>query len=73
MLSLVAVAQQYVWGRNGGDECTVAEMHALNADAQIDQAKPYAELWVGTHPSGPTKVCMYTDIVRKKAAWRSFG
>ena len=27
-------------------------------DFEIEETKPYAELWMGTHPSGPSSICV---------------
>jgi mannose-6-phosphate isomerase len=43
----------YDWGKNG-DVSEVAQL-AKNNGINIDNNKQYAELWLGTHPNGPTK------------------
>ncbi|XP_059670593.1 mannose-6-phosphate isomerase 1-like [Cornus florida] len=45
----------YDWGRIGRDS-GVARLFSLNAGAEIEEEKPYAELWMGTHGSGPSFV-----------------
>ncbi|KAK8669579.1 hypothetical protein V6N13_107005 [Hibiscus sabdariffa] len=50
---LRAWVQNYEWGRSGA-EAEVARLMALNSGAEIDPNKPYAELWMGTHESGPS-------------------
>lgn len=47
--------QNYDWGRPGADSL-VATLHASNSGSQIELQKPYAELWMGTHESGPSYV-----------------
>lgn len=44
--------QQYDWGKIGNDS-RVAQFAETNTDVKINASKPYAELWMGTHP----KVC----------------
>ncbi|TYZ64418.1 hypothetical protein PybrP1_012654 [[Pythium] brassicae (nom. inval.)] len=53
---LHCVAQSYAWGKLGR-ESLVAQLKA-GADAafHVDQESPYAELWMGTHPNGPSRV-----------------
>lgn len=57
------VAQQYAWGRLGSSS-TVALMkdaQAMQEDDDlfsIDEDKPYAELWLGTHPNGMSMVTL---------------
>ncbi|GMH38245.1 hypothetical protein BSKO_06129 [Bryopsis sp. KO-2023] len=53
MLRLLCQAQNYAWGRPG-DASEVASLCEANGE-DVDKSKPYAELWMGTHPSGPSK------------------
>ncbi|KAJ0237234.1 Mannose-6-phosphate isomerase 1 [Hirschfeldia incana] len=45
--------KDYAWGKIGSDSL-VYRVHAANSDRQIDPTRPYAELWMGTHESGPS-------------------
>eukprot|EP01006_Ploeotia_vitrea_P029680 TRINITY_DN62175_c0_g1_i1.p1 TRINITY_DN62175_c0_g1~~TRINITY_DN62175_c0_g1_i1.p1 ORF type:complete len:415 (-),score=36.05 TRINITY_DN62175_c0_g1_i1:394-1638(-) len=47
--------QQYAWGKIGDRSAVAQFKKAGNPDFQIDDSKPYAELWVGTHPTLPSK------------------
>ncbi|XAR51535.1 Mannose-6-phosphate isomerase [Bertholletia excelsa] len=47
--------KNYDWGRIGA-QSRVARLFSLNSGVDIDKAKPYAELWMGTHDSGPSFV-----------------
>ena len=64
---LHCVAQQYAWGRYGSSS-TVARMkdaQALQEDDEdffIDESAPYAELWLGTHPSGMSEVTVHKEL-----------
>nr|CAB3460684.1 unnamed protein product [Digitaria exilis] len=50
LLRLRCAVQHYEWGRRGA-----ASLVARLADKDHpDLARPYAELWMGTHPSGPS-------------------
>lgn len=49
-----AVPQHYAWGRNAA-ESEVASLLDSSGE-KIDESLPYAELWMGTHPSGPSVV-----------------
>eukprot|EP00560_Eucampia_antarctica_P008962 CAMPEP_0197825268 /NCGR_PEP_ID=MMETSP1437-20131217/2373_1 /TAXON_ID=49252 ORGANISM="Eucampia antarctica, Strain CCMP1452" /NCGR_SAMPLE_ID=MMETSP1437 /ASSEMBLY_ACC=CAM_ASM_001096 /LENGTH=546 /DNA_ID=CAMNT_0043425197 /DNA_START=46 /DNA_END=1686 /DNA_ORIENTATION=+ len=54
-------AQNYAWGKIGSD-ALVARLKKDGCDNfTIDEEKPYAELWLGTHPNG-----MSTIIVPSK-------
>eukprot|EP00887_Chlorella_sp_A99_P008092 scaffold12.g8092.t1 len=51
LLPLQCPAQNYAWGRLLHNS-EVAQLAAA-AGQSVDPAKPYAELWMGTHPSAP--------------------
>lgn len=49
---LSCVVQDYAWGKLGGDS-EVAQLWASgDSGRKIEPNKPYAELWMGTHPKG---------------------
>ncbi|XP_055478400.1 mannose-6-phosphate isomerase [Psammomys obesus] len=53
---LSCVVQQYAWGKLGSSS-EVARLLASNDPvAQISEDKPYAELWMGTHPRGDARI-----------------
>ncbi|KAM4826314.1 mannose-6-phosphate isomerase isoform 1-T1 [Thomomys bottae] len=53
---LSCVAQQYAWGKKGSTS-EVARLLASNDPlVQIAEDKPYAELWMGSHPRGDAKI-----------------
>lgn len=47
--------QNYEWGRVC-HESAVAKLYERNSGVEIDESKRYAELWMGTHASGPSFV-----------------
>jgi hypothetical protein len=50
--------QKYAWGKFGADSL-VGKLAANNdTDITVDAKTPYAELWMGTHPSGPSMVML---------------
>ncbi|NP_001140535.1 Mannose-6-phosphate isomerase 1-like [Zea mays] len=49
LLRLRCAVQHYEWGQRGA-----ASLVARLADQNPDPARPYAELWMGTHPSAPS-------------------
>ncbi|CAM8996713.1 unnamed protein product [Rhodiola kirilowii] len=56
---LQCAVQHYDWGLPAS-ESRVASLYALNSGAAaVDPTKPYAELWMGTHASGPS--CLKTE------------
>ncbi|KAJ0989150.1 hypothetical protein J5N97_007506 [Dioscorea zingiberensis] len=51
---LRVAVQNYDWGCNG-ENSSVARLFSLNDPSiPIDLSRPFAELWIGTHPSGPS-------------------
>lgn len=48
--------QNYDWGKIGSASAVAQYAASSNKNTQIDEKKPYAELWMGTHPSVPSKV-----------------
>lgn len=49
---LQAKTQSYDWGKLG-DVSKVAQ-YAKTSGVEIDTSRPYAELWMGTHPNAPS-------------------
>lgn len=48
--------QQYAWGKKGSDS-VVAKLKGLgDSDYTVKPEETYAEMWIGTHPSGPSRV-----------------
>ncbi|MCD7470969.1 hypothetical protein HAX54_011222 [Datura stramonium] len=56
--------KNYDWGRPG-KESHVARLYSCNSGDHIDQDKPYAEFWMGTHDSGPSYV-----VEGARCSWR---
>ncbi|XP_020578777.1 mannose-6-phosphate isomerase 2-like [Phalaenopsis equestris] len=54
-LRLRCSVKNYDWGMIG-QESMVGRLFALNSKQDIEAGKPYAELWMGTHESGPSFV-----------------
>ncbi|RIA95025.1 mannose-6-phosphate isomerase [Glomus cerebriforme] len=50
---LKCAVQNYDWGKVGS-ESKVAQFAQNSNDFEIQLDKPYAELWMGTHPNGPS-------------------
>lgn len=48
--------QNYDWGKIGSTSAVARFASSSNSNTIIDEKKPYAELWMGTHPSVPSKV-----------------
>ena len=63
VFQLIPGVQSYDWGIQGASSSRVAQFAAatsqLNFQPQDD--KPYAELWMGTHPSMPSRIILASD------------
>ncbi|KAF8603418.1 mannose-6-phosphate isomerase [Ceratobasidium sp. AG-I] len=52
---LIAGANSYDWGKTG--KTSKAGLYACaDPDFKLDESKPYSELWMGTHPTLPSKL-----------------
>ena len=55
-MEIVCAVQNYEWGVRG-NASSVAQLAGASQSAfTVDKAKPYAELWMGTHPNGPSVI-----------------
>ena len=52
LLPIKPAVQHYAWGKLGASSA-VAALYSLHSQESVDAEKPYAELWMGTHPKGP--------------------
>ncbi|CAH2351973.1 mannose-6-phosphate isomerase [[Candida] railenensis] len=59
--------QNYDWGKIGSSSAVAQYAAASNASTKIDESKPYAELWMGTHPSVPS---VAVDVAEGKSTLR---
>jgi mannose-6-phosphate isomerase len=55
MLRLHCEVKQYKWGQPG-HASLVADLASCNSNAQVEPEAPYAELWMGAHGSGPSRL-----------------
>ncbi|GAA0184242.1 isomerase [Lithospermum erythrorhizon] len=55
IVRLKCSVKNYDWGKRG-DESGVARLYGLNRGVEIEEDKPYAEFWMGTHKNGPSYV-----------------
>jgi hypothetical protein len=59
---LQPAVKQYAWGIRGGDSRVARYGLETGALKTIDQSAPYAEIWLGTHPSGPSLLDDGTEL-----------
>lgn len=48
--------QNYDWGKKGADSTVANLVKSRNQEYEIDENKPYAELWMGTHVNAPSVI-----------------
>lgn len=53
-MELQCKVQNYEWGKLGLDSTVAKLLSSAHPDIAIDPSKSYAELWMGTHPNGPS-------------------
>jgi mannose-6-phosphate isomerase len=53
---LECTVQNYAWGKPGLSSIIAQLLKSSSSDFTVDDRTPYAELWMGTHPSGHSKV-----------------
>lgn len=56
LLRVIGGPQNYAWGKLGSSSTVAQFAHANDPSLTIDESKPYAELWMGTHPKVPTVI-----------------
>ncbi|KAG8090195.1 hypothetical protein GUJ93_ZPchr0011g27974 [Zizania palustris] len=66
VLRLRGAVQHYEWGRRG-DDSLVARLAGGGDDGD---RRPYAELWMGTHPSAPSSLAASGESLREWLARR---
>ena len=72
MLRLQCAVQNYAWGKRGKSS-EVAKLYSSgNDNASVEEEKPYAELWMGTHPSGPSYVSSSASYERERTTLKSW-
>lgn len=55
-MELIGNVKNYDWGKLGADSYVAKIATANDGGFKLDQAQPYAELWMGDHVSGPSLV-----------------
>ena len=55
-MELKCSVQTYDWGRRGRQSIVATLVENANTDFVVEENKAYAELWMGTHPNGPSYI-----------------
>ncbi|XP_067670649.1 mannose-6-phosphate isomerase-like [Haliotis asinina] len=61
--------QKYAWGKVGAESEVAKLCQSVNPNFQIEENTPYAELWMGTHPNGPSKVSIPGKPEEELSEW----
>jgi len=57
VFKIIPTIQQYDWGKLGSSsKVAVFAQSAGLSGFRVDETKPYAELWMGTHPKSPSLI-----------------
>ncbi|CAM9658716.1 unnamed protein product, partial [Phaeothamnion confervicola] len=56
MRRLNCAVQRYEWGKRGNDSRVARLKRSECEDFGVEEEEAYAELWMGTHPNGPSRV-----------------
>lgn len=69
LFRLEATYQQYAWGKVGSASAVAQYAAHSDPSVKIDESKPYAELWMGTHVKGPCRKTdtneLLSDLIKK--------
>ncbi|KAF9261737.1 mannos-6-phosphate isomerase [Marasmius fiardii PR-910] len=74
VFKVIPTTQQYDWGKHGRQSKVfqLAISSQIPEFQQLDESKPYAELWMGTHPTSPSHLSDYLnehrDLIGKAVA-----
>eukprot|EP00730_Choanoeca_flexa_P010065 TRINITY_DN15087_c0_g1_i1.p1 TRINITY_DN15087_c0_g1~~TRINITY_DN15087_c0_g1_i1.p1 ORF type:complete len:414 (+),score=111.46 TRINITY_DN15087_c0_g1_i1:36-1277(+) len=63
LIPLRCQVQQYAWGKIGADSAVAQLSKAGNPDFQLEEDKPYAELWMGTHVKAPSMAVVNDEVI----------
>jgi mannose-6-phosphate isomerase len=62
VVGLIPVVKDYAWGIRGMDSRVARYALESKTVDEVDPDTPYAELWIGTHPKGPSKLKTGEDL-----------
>ncbi|KAF0695308.1 Aste57867_13867 [Aphanomyces stellatus] len=63
MHRLECVVQQYAWGKKGTNSVVANLKAASDKTFRVENDQPYAELWMGTHPNGPSSLADTSQLL----------
>ena len=68
MLPVECAVMHYSWGTMGSASL-VARLASVGRMQRIDETLPFAEMWIGAHPSGPAMVATEQYRMLEMSAW----
>ncbi|KAL8290619.1 hypothetical protein RQP46_002877 [Phenoliferia psychrophenolica] len=68
LFEIICGAQSYDWGKLGKDGSKVSHFAQGTPGFSYDPEKPYAELWMGTHPSCPSRLASSNESLKEYLA-----
>lgn len=63
MIKLEGYVQNYSWGKRGTSSAVALLVAASSKRFEVKEDRPYAELWMGTHEKGPSKIASTTELL----------
>ncbi|KAJ3517813.1 hypothetical protein NMY22_g13882 [Coprinellus aureogranulatus] len=64
VFKVIPTTQSYDWGKRGRDAKVAAFAEASKIPGfEVQEDKPYAELWMGTHPTSPSRLASSPDTL----------
>lgn len=69
MEQLNCVVQTYAWGKRGRGSRVAELMEGGSDQFQVDSESTYAELWMGTHPTGPATIIRNGEQAEPLSVW----
>lgn len=67
-MELSCAVQTYAWGKLGGDSEVARLAARACSDWRLEEAAPYAELWMGTHSNGPATLATEQRLLSEHIA-----
>lgn len=67
-MELFCSVQPYAWGKVGSDSMVAKLAGKACQDFSVSQDSAYAELWMGTHPNGPSKLTETGELLSEYIA-----
>ena len=62
LFPLLCDVKTYAWGRRGKASLVATLACGMDSGFESSEEREYAELWMGTHPSGPSLVALQSPL-----------